>query len=109
MTINNGDGPSDISRSLLLPHTVAKGSMTSNDHFYRGARGTRAISTSSNSSDGSFDISGPLLLPSIVASGYMTTDDRCYCWARGMHEVATSNEHSNISGPSLLASTVVME
>jgi hypothetical protein len=98
---------------LLLPPTVATGSMISDDRCYCGTCGTHMVSTSPNSSDDPSDISELLLLPSIVAMGYMTSDDHCYCWAHDMHTVATSphgcDGRSDNSGPSLLAPTVVTD
>jgi hypothetical protein len=47
---------------LLLAPTIAMGSLTSVDHCYRGARGTRVGATSVHITDGLSDISGALLL-----------------------------------------------
>jgi hypothetical protein len=38
---HSSDGPSDINGLLLLSPTIASGSITSEDHCYCGARGTR--------------------------------------------------------------------
>jgi hypothetical protein len=108
---HSSDGPSDISRPLLLPPTMATDCLTSADRCYCGAHGTRTVPTSPIS-DGPSNIRGQLLLPSTVATGYMTSDNHCYCWACGMRAAATSpnssDGHSNISGPSALAPTVAM-
>jgi hypothetical protein len=71
------------------------GDMTSDDHCYSWAHGTRAGATNAHSSDGPSDISGLLLLPPTVATGDMTSDDRCYYWARGIHAVATDAHNSD--------------
>jgi hypothetical protein len=62
VSAHSSDRQSDINRSLLLPPTIATGSMTSEDHCYCGVRGTRAVADSAHSSDGPYGISGPLLL-----------------------------------------------
>jgi hypothetical protein len=59
---HSNDGQSDISGPLLLPPTIATGSMTSEDRCYYVARGTRVVADNAHSSDGSYDISGLLLL-----------------------------------------------
>jgi hypothetical protein len=85
--------------------------MTSDDHCYYGARGTRAISTSPNNNDGSSDISWSLLLPFTVVTG-MTSDDHYYYWAYDTRAVTTSphgsDARSDNSCLSLLVPTVVM-
>jgi hypothetical protein len=43
--------------------------MTSDDHCYCWARGTRVVATSSHNNDVCSDISGPLALAPIVATG----------------------------------------
>jgi hypothetical protein len=45
------------------------GYMTSDDHCYYWAHGTRAVATSPHSSDGRSDISGPLALAPTVEMG----------------------------------------
>jgi hypothetical protein len=49
------------------------GRMTSADHCYCGARGTREGATSAHSSDGPSNISGPLLLPPTMVMGRLTS------------------------------------
>jgi hypothetical protein len=60
---NSSDRPSDISGLVILPSTTVMVNMTSDDHCYCSARGTRAIATS----DGHSDTSGlSLLTPTVV-------------------------------------------
>jgi hypothetical protein len=57
----SSDKLSYMSGPLLLPPTVATGSMTSDDHFYYGAHGTRAVSISPN-----------------IRASHLTLADHCY-------------------------------
>jgi hypothetical protein len=67
---HSSDGSSDISGPFLLPPTVATGYMTSEDHCYYGAHGTRVGATSMHNSDGPSNI---------VAMGVLTLVD-CWYW-----------------------------
>jgi hypothetical protein len=80
---------------LLLAPTVVTGRMTSDDHCYCRAHGTRAVATSAHSSDGLSDISGLLLLPPTAAMDNMILGDRCYYWAHGTHAAATGAHSSD--------------
>jgi hypothetical protein len=61
-SVHSSNGQFDINRPLLLPLTIATGSMISEDHCYCEACGTHAVADSAHSNDWPYYISGPLLL-----------------------------------------------
>jgi hypothetical protein len=63
---------------LMIAPIVVTGRMTSEEHCYCGARGTRVGATSVHNRDRSYDISRPLLLPPIMAMGRLTSAGHCY-------------------------------
>jgi hypothetical protein len=97
---------------LLIAPTVVTDHMTSVDHFYCGARGTRTGATSTHNSNGPSDISCLLLLPPTVMTGNMTSDNCCHYAAHGLRVISilsnSSDGPSNISESLLLPSTVAM-
>jgi hypothetical protein len=76
---HSSDGPSNISKPLLLAPTIVTDYLTSKDCCYcRGARDTNVVATSLHNSNGTSDISGPLLLAPTVATDSLTSEDHCY-------------------------------
>jgi hypothetical protein len=101
---------SNISTPLLLPPTIATGSMTSEDHCNCGERGTHVVADRAHNSNRVYGISGPLLLPPTIETGSVTSDDHCYCGARGTRVGTTSTQSrdglSDIIRPLLLPPTM---
>jgi hypothetical protein len=75
----SSDGPSDISDSLLLAHTVVMILLASAVCCYCGGTWRGVVATSLHSTDVSSDINNPLLLTLTIAMGLLTSEVYCYC------------------------------